>query len=92
MAAKHIEGVQGLTVKLYQTETEFNRWHWLRDAGADADIEFVPDPALHYEGDSRHEDEERQNRLREDRAPIVSARFDDDGIKSLFLDIDLFVP
>ena len=24
MAAKHIEGVQGLTVKLYQTETQFN--------------------------------------------------------------------
>jgi|GEM_PF-2504419 hypothetical protein len=47
MAAKHIEGFQGLTVKLYQTETEFNRWYWLRDAGADADIEFVPDPALY---------------------------------------------
>jgi len=47
MAAKHMEGVQGLTVKLYQTETEFNRWYWLRDAGADADIELVPDPALY---------------------------------------------
>lgn len=47
MAAKHIEGAQDLTVKLYQTKTEFNRWYWRSDAGADADIDFWPDPELY---------------------------------------------